>query len=141
MSDTSIKAKTAAYLLLKKEIEDRKEMQDALKKELAPYLDAAETNARGSHVIPFEEPLEIDGVRYASLQRVKKYSKVLDEDAVVEWAYANLDERTRDELIVTVQHVNHDVLWDLYARDVLTQEEHDSFYETTITWAFSPTKE
>lgn len=136
----AIQAKVAAYLLLNKEIADRKKQQENIKNELEPYLLEAETNARGSHVIPFAEPLEVHGQKYASLQKVRKESKVLDEDKVIEWAYTTLTERDRERLIVTVQHIDMDVLWELFVADMLTKEELDSFFEVNITWAFSPTK-
>lgn len=140
MSDVVIKAKVAAYLLLNKEIADRKLAQDNIKKELEPYLQEAETNSRGSHVIPFKEPLEIAGKRYASLQKTRKESKVLNEDKVIEWAYQILSEYDRDRLIVTVQHVDQDVLWDLFVNEELTQEELDSFFDVTVSWSFNPTR-
>src|SRR6476469_5853834 len=71
-SDASVKAKVAAYLLLNQEIADRKAQQENLKRELDPYLREADTNARGSHVIPFSEPLKVNGKEYGSLQRTKK---------------------------------------------------------------------
>jgi hypothetical protein len=139
-SDTSIKAKVAAYLLLNQEIADRKTAQENIKKELEPYLRDAETNARGSHVIPFAEPLKVGDKQYASLQKTKKVSKVLNEDRVTRWAYEVLSEYDRDRLLVTVQHVDQDVLWDLFVNEELTQEELDSFFDVNISWAFSPTK-
>lgn len=142
MSDNaSVKAKVAAYLLLAQEIKELKASQDRIKTELNPYLDEAETNSRGSYVLPFSEPLEIGGQRYKELQRVRKESKVLDEEKVIEWAYQVLTEKQRDELIVTSQHVDQDVLWDLYVNEELTKEELDSFFNVTVTWAFQPTKE
>jgi len=140
-SDMVVKNKVAQYLLLKKEIEDRKTLQDSLKKELDPYLQKADTNARGSHVLAFEEPLEVHGQRYSSLQKTRKESKVLNEERVKDWAYLTLSERELERLVVTVQHVDQDVLWDLFVNEELEQEELDSFYDTTVTWAFSPVKE
>lgn len=139
--NAAIKSKVAQYLLLNREIADRKTMQDNLKQELEPYLQAAETNARGSHVIPFNDVLEVNGKRYASLQKTRKESKVLNEDKVIEWAYQTLTEREIERLIVTVQHVDQDVLWDLFVNEELTQEELDSFFDVTVSWSFNPTKE
>jgi hypothetical protein len=135
-----VKAKVGRYLLLNQEIKDLKQQQEDIKNELSPYLSAAETNARGSHVLAFEEPLEVSGQQYASLQRVKKTSKVLNEERVVRWAYENLTEYDRERLLVTVQHVDQDVLWDLFVNEELTQEELDSLQDVNVTWAFSPTK-
>jgi 3-deoxy-D-arabino-heptulosonate 7-phosphate (DAHP) synthase class II len=133
----AIKAKVAAYLLLNREIADRKAAQEDIKRQLDPYLREAETNARGSHVIPFSEPLEVAGKQYASLQKTKKVSKVLNEQRA-------LDFLSRDQAfeaaIVTVQHVDQDVLWDLFVQDMISQEELDSFFDTTVSYSFNPTR-
>lgn len=151
ISDTSIKAKVAAYLLLNKEIADRKGLQEGIKKELEPYLRDAETNARGSYVIPFEQPLKVDGKEYASLQKTKKVSKVLNEQRVIDFLMdrANSEDEhwmgwddlvSNSGVIVTVQHVDQDVLWDLFVQDMISQEELDSFFDVTVSWSFNPTK-
>ena len=142
----AIRAKVAAYLLLKQEIDDRKAMQENLKKELDPYLQAAETNARGSHVIAFSEPLEVNGKRYASLQRQRKESRLLNEERALQLLKEKADDgQWTNELylepIITIEHIKHDALWDLFARDFLTEEEYDSLFDVTTTWAFAPTKE
>jgi len=142
----AIKAKVAAYLLLNREIAERKEMQENLKKELDPYLLEAETNSRGSHVIAFSEPLEVNGKRYASLQKQRKTSKVLNEERVLQFLNAKADEGQLEderylEPVILVQHVDHDALWDLFSRDLITEAEWDSLFDVTVTWAFAPTKE
>lgn len=150
--NSAVKAKTAAYLLINDEIKQLKLKQENLKKELSPYLAEAETNARGSYVLTFDDPLEVLGQRYASLQRVRKESKVLNEERVMDWLAAKVDSDDEADIhwddivsnagvIVTVQHVDQDVLWDLFVQDLITQEEFDSFLDVTVTWAFSPVKE
>ena len=150
--NAAVKSKVAQYLLLNKEIADRKAMQDNLKQELEPYLQEAETNARGSHVIPFSDVLEVNGKRYASLQKTRKESKVLNEQRVIDFLMerANSDDEywagwddlvSNSGVIVTVQHVDQDVLWDLFVQDLITQEELDSFFDVTVSWSFNPTKE
>lgn len=151
-NNAAIKSKVAQYLLLNREIADRKIMQDNIKQELEPYLREAETNARGSYVIPFQEPLEIAGKRYASLQKTRKESKVLNEERVIDFLmeransedehWAGWDDLVSNSgVIVTVQHVDQDVLWDLFVQDMISQEELDSFFDITVSWSFNPTKE
>lgn len=149
-SDTAVKAKVAAYLLLNREIADRKNLQESIKQELEPYLREAETNSRGSYVIPFAEPLDVGGKQYASLQKTKKVSKVLNEQRVVDFLNQKAIDASPDgrpfsdskwySPIVTVQHVDQDVLWDLFVQDMISQEELDSFFDTTVSWSFNPTK-
>jgi hypothetical protein len=147
----AIKAKVAAYLLLNQEIADRKKTQEDIKKELEPYLRDAETNARGSYVIPFNNPLEIAGKQYGSLQKTKKVSKVLNEQRVIDFLMerANSEDEhwmgwddlvSNSGVIVSVQHVDQDVLWDLFVQDMISQEELDSFFDVTVSWSFNPTK-
>lgn len=149
MSDISIKTKVAAYLLLKKEIEDKKKQQENIKKELEPYLAQAETNARGSYVLPFGEALEVNGQRYKELQKTRKESRILNEERAIKFFRdkADSEEPGWDDLvdssgvIVYVPHIDQDVLWDLLVQDMITQEEFDSLIDVTVSWAFSPTKE
>lgn len=138
MSNPAIRAKTAAYLLINEEIKDLKARQNNLKMELEPYLQEADTNSRGSHVIAFGEPLEVAGKRYASLQKLRKESKVLNEERALMF----LTQDAAFEVAVdNIQKVNQDGLWYLFVEDLITQEELDSFFDTTVTWAFSPVKE
>jgi hypothetical protein len=147
----AIKLKVAKYLLLNREIADRKKAQEDIKRELEPYLSEADTNARGSRVIPFSEPLEIAGTRYGGLQKTKKVSKVLNEQRVIDFLMERVDSEDEhwagwDDLVsnsgvlVTVQHVDQDVLWDLFVQDLISQEELDSFFDETVSWSFNPTK-
>jgi len=143
-----VRNKVSAYLALKADIENLKGMQDNIKKELSPYLSEAETNTRGSYVIPFTEPLEMNGQRYKGLQNVRKESTVLNEERTIEFLKVKSLTMHPVEIVeeylapvIKVEHVDHDALWDLYARDLLSKEEYDSLFDTTVSWAFSPTKE
>lgn len=137
-NDFLVKNKMAQYLLRQADIKELQAEQVRLKEELEPYLSAAPTNARGSHVIEFAEPLELDGKRYKSLQKVRKESKVLNEERAL--AFLTSDQAFECAL-VTVQHVDQDALWDLYVNDFITEEELNSLFDITETFAFSPTKE
>jgi hypothetical protein len=147
MDDAVVKAMTGKYLLLAQEIKDAKAQQEAVKEQLAPYLDNAEPNARGSLVIGFEEPLEVFGQKYKGLQRVRKESKVLNEERVIEYILECTSAGRKDGMVngIKVLHqtweVDQDGLWEMFVNDMLTQEELDSFFDTTVTWSFLPTKE
>lgn len=148
MPNASVKAKVAAYLLLNEEIKERKAQQNILKAELEPYLEEAETNARGSRVIPFSEPLVVGNNRYASLQKVRKESKVLNEERVFEWikkksltVFTKREQDILSDIVVSVEHIDQDRLWTALVEGLLTEEEFDSLLDVTETWAFSPTKE
>ena len=137
-NEAIVKNKSAAYLLLARDKKRIQEQMDNIKNELEPYLLESETNAKGSYVIPFSELLEIGGTKYKSLQKVRKESRVLNEDRAL--AFLTQDQAFESAL-VTVQHVDQDALWDLYVNDFISQKELDSFYDVTVTWAFQPVKE
>lgn len=147
MDNAAVKAKTAKYLLLAQEIKDAKAEQERVKAELAPYLDNADPNARGSLVIPFDELLEVNGQRYKGLQRVRKESKVLNEERVIDYILETTSAGRKDGMVgnIKVLHqtweVDPDGLWELFVNDMLSQEELDSFFDTTVSWSFLPTKE
>jgi hypothetical protein len=151
MSELVVKTKTAAYLLINKEIAELKDRQQKIKDELEPYLAEAEQNSRGSYVIPFGESLEIHGQLYKGLQKVRKESRVLNEERVLQYlkdkaVYESPDGRPFADSrwyapVLKVEHVDQDALWDLYARDLITQEEFDSFFDSTVSYSFLPTKE
>jgi hypothetical protein len=138
LTENVIKNKVAAYLLLNAEEKALKEMKERLKAELEPYLQQAEENSKGSKVIAFSEPLEVAGARYKSLQKVRKESRVLNEERALEYL---LKDQAFEAAIVTVHHVDQDALWEYFVEGLISQEVLDSFFDTTITWAFSPTKE
>lgn len=152
MEENLVKRKLSQYLLLKADIQAAQAEQARIKAELEPYLKAADTNARGSHVLAFSTPLEIDGVRYKELQKTRKESKVLNEERVIEWLDAKVNSRDEEDIYwddlvsnsdiyITVRHINQDTLWDWFVEGYISDEELSSFFDVNETWAFSPTKE
>lgn len=152
MSEFLIKSKVAAYLLLNEEIKDAKAQQAKLKEELDPYLESAQTNARGSRVLVFSDALQVGDTKYSGLQRVRKESKVLNEERVTEWLSAKQNSGSEEDIFwddlisnsdifITVRHINQDTLWDWFVQDLITQEELNSFFDVTESYAFMPTKE
>jgi hypothetical protein len=138
VDNAAIKAKMQAYVLLGQEIESNKKLREKLKQELLPHVQEQDTNSKGSHVLEFDEPLPIGGSKYKSLQYIPKQSKVLNEERTLEFLKRD---QAFECAIVTVEHVDQDALWELFVNDQITQEELDSFFDTTITWALTPTKE
>lgn len=151
-TDGLVRNKMAQYLLLRAEIRELEAQQKRVKEELDPYLLSAPTNARGSYVVEFDDALEIDGVRYKSLQKTRKESKVLNEERVTEWLSAKQDSELEEDIhwddlisnsdiFITVRHINQDTLWDWFVNEYITEEELNSFFDITESFAFSPTKE
>ena len=145
-----VKAKVARYLMLREDIAELKKDMEDVKKELDPYLSEGRENAKGSRVLDFTEPLTVSGKVYPGVQKTRKVKKSLNEDRVLEFLRARAVELgpqgaitdTRYlEPIVTVEHVDFDALWDLHVRDLITEEELDSFFDEDVTWAFTPISE
>lgn len=147
MDNAAVKAMVGQYLLLGQEIKDAKAAQETVKDRLAPYLDNAEPNARGSLVIPFEESLEVNGQAYKGLQRVRKESKVLNEARAIDYILECTSAGRKDGMVndIRVLHqtweLDGDGLWEMFVQDMIDQETLDSFYDTTVSWSFLPTKE
>lgn len=136
--DLVTRTKVARYLLLNEEAKSIKAQQAELKAELEPLLLAADTNARGSHVLGFSQPVSVAGVNYTNLQRVRKESKVLNEERALEFL---LKDQAFETAVEQSYHVNQDALWELFVEDFIDQATLDSFFDITVSWAFQPTKE
>ena len=136
--NAAVRAKMQAYVLMGQDIEEMKKRREQMKRELLPHVKAQETDAKGSHVLEFEESLNIGGTKYKSLRYIPKQSKVLNEERALEFL---LKDQAFETAVDTVHHVHQDGLWQLFVEDFITQEELDSFFDTTITWALHPTKE
>ena len=152
MSEDLVKRRLAQYLLLGQDIKRLQEQQKDVKAQLDPYLDQAETNARGSYVIPFTDSLQIGETRYKAVQRVRKESKVLNEERVIEFLDAKQNSEDEDDIywddLISnsniyeyIRHVNQDVLWEWFVNDYISEEELNSFFDVTESYAFLPTKE
>lgn len=138
MSEEFVKRNLAKYLLIGQDIKRLQEEQRLIKSDIDPYLDQADTNARGSYVIGFTDSLQIGETRYKAVQRVRKESKILNEERTL--AFLKQDQAF-EHAIITVEHVDQDALWNLFVQDIITQEELDSFFDVTESFAFLPTKE
>jgi hypothetical protein len=139
-----VRHETAKYLMLMADSRDLAAEAALIKERLKPELLAAKTNARGSHVIEYSELLNVGNVKYKSTQLVRKEKKELNEERVLEFLHQKeYDTGEEDWLrpVDTIEQVNQDALWDLFVRDMITQEELDSFFDVGVTWAFQPTKE
>lgn len=152
MTEDLVRHKLSQYLLLKADINAAQAEQARIKAELEPLLQEAETNARGSRVIPFSSPLEIDGVRYKELQKVRKESKVLNEERVMDWLDAKVNSESKEDvywddlisnsdIFITVRHINQDTLWDWFVQGYITDVELSSFFDVNESFAFMPTRE
>lgn len=132
------RVKLARYLALRDEVNALKKQQELAKQEMLPYFSDARENAAGSKVIDFEEPLKSGGKNYSGVQYTKRVSRTLNEDAVLEWLDKHPEHR--DKVLKTVEVVDQDELWDLFATDVIDDLTFKSFQKESVVWAFDPLK-
>lgn len=132
------RVKLARYLALRDEVNALKKQQELAKQEMLPYFSDARENAAGSKVIDFEEPLKSGGKNYGGVQYTKRVSRTLNEDAVLEWLDTHPE--YRDKVLKTVEVVDQDELWDLFATDEIDELTFNSFQLESVVWAFDPLK-
>jgi hypothetical protein len=117
---------------LAREFQDRKELvevaikrMDAVKKELSSYVDTqGTTDDKGNRWVPTEE---------YTLKRERRVSRVLDGDAVEQWAReANL----WGAVSTSVEMVDENKLLSLGLADPDLNNTINSFYTERETWAF-----
>lgn len=132
------RVKLMKYLALRDEVNALKKQQELAKKEMLPYFEEARENAAGSKVIDFEEPLKSGGSSYGGVQYTRRVSRTLNEEAVLEWLDANPE--YRDKVLKTVEVVDQDEIWDLFASEIIDDLTFKSFQVESVVWAFDPLK-
>lgn len=132
--DTSVLGKVKKFITLKRRIDDLTKEQSVLKTELSNFVDEfGEFDAKGHRV--FELPEEIDG--YVSLQRQRRVSQKLDpEEAERILKEKGLTNRCYQLLPV----LDEDAVMSCLYEGLLTEEEVDTMFPKTETWAFIPLK-
>lgn len=133
-SSNPITSKVRKYLSIKGRIDDLSKEQSALKAELSDLVDNEGTPDEKGHIW-YSLPEEVDGV--VSLQRQRKVSQRLD----AETAETVLKERglaARCYKLVPVLD-EAEVMACLY-EGLLTEEEIDTMFPKSVSYAFIPSK-
>lgn len=132
--DTGLLGKVRKFVSLKRNIDDLVKEQSVLKTYLSDFVDEfGEYDARGHRIL--ELPEEVDG--YVSLQRQRRVSQKLDpEEAERILKEKNLTDRCYKLLPV----LDEDAVMSCLYEGLLTEEEIDTMFPKTETWAFVPLK-
>ena len=132
--DKTLLGKVKQYITLKRRVDDLVKEQTVLKTELSELVDAqGEFDARGHRVL--ELPEEVDG--YVSLQRQRRVSQRLDEEE----AKRILTEKNLTNRCYKLQPVlDEDAVMACLYEGLLTEEDIDTMFPKTETWAFVPLK-
>ncbi len=153
MSDLVVRTKLARYLDARAQMNLAKKQMEDVKEELKPYLDKARENAAGSKVLDLETKVNGPDLKeYSALQYTRKVKRVVNEERVLEFLRTKQNSQSEEDagwddwvsnsgVIITTEHVDQYVLWDAFVNDMITQEELDSFFSETVTWAFTPIAE
>ncbi|CAB4122132.1 hypothetical protein UFOVP27_66 [uncultured Caudovirales phage] len=129
-----IVSKVRKYVSLRSRIEDLTKEQSVLKSELSTLVDSEGTPDEKGHIW-YSLPEEVDG--YHSLQRQRKVSQKLDDDTARSiLKQKNLTARCYKLVPVLDES---EVMACLY-EGLITEEEVDSMFPKSISYAFIPSK-
>ena len=126
--------KVRKYVSLRGRIEDLTKEQSVLKIELAEIVDNEGTPDEKGHIW-YSLPEEVDG--YRSLQRQRKVSQKLDEDT----ARTILKQKgLTDRCYKLVPVLDESEVMACLYEDLLSEEEVDSMFPKSVSYAFIPSK-
>lgn len=129
-----IVTKVRKYIALRGRIEDLTKEQSTLKSELSDIVDLEGTPDEKGHIW-YSLPEEVDG--YVSLQRQRRVSQKLDEqEAARILRQKNLSDRCYKMVPVLDEAEVMACLYD----GLLTEEEIDSMFPKSVSYAFIPSK-
>lgn len=129
-----IVSKVRKYVSLRSRIEDLTKEQTVLKTELSNLVDTEGIPDEKGHLW-YNLPEEVDG--FKSLQRQRKVSQRLDEDT----ARAVLNQKSlTDRCYKLVPVLNEAEVMACLYEGLLTEEEVDSMFPKSVSYAFIPSK-
>jgi hypothetical protein len=132
--DPGFMTKVVDFITLKRRIDDMTKEQSSIKADLSELVDTVGEPDEKGHLW-LRLPHEVDG--YTSLQRQRKVSQSLDEDA----AESLLKEKGLYERCYVQQPVlkEDEVMACLY-EGLITEEEIDKMFPKKVSWAFLVSK-
>ena len=126
--------KVRTYLSIKGRIDDLTKEQSTLKKELSDIVDEEGTPDEKGHIW-YSLPEDVEGIK--SLQRQRRVAQSLDQDIAEELLKEkNLSDRCFKMVPVLDEA---EVMACLY-EGLLTEEEIDSMFPKSVSYAFIPSK-
>ena len=123
-----------AFALDKKSMDHLKAHQDKIKKNLLAALEEqGEVDDKGHRWITFPDAVE----GFTGMQRQRRVSQSMDEEA----ADKLLTERgLRDQCYKTIEVLDQDVVMGLLYEGVLSEQDIDTMFPSTVSYAFVPVK-
>lgn len=129
-----IVSKVRKYVNLRSRIEDLTKEQSALKAELSDLVDNEGTPDEKGHLW-YSLPEEVDG--YISLQRQRRVTQKLDEN---EASHILLSKDLTERCYKMVPVLDESEVMACLYEGLLTEEEIDSMFPKSVSYAFIPSK-
>jgi hypothetical protein len=123
-----------AYIKYKKQLDELKKAQDIVKARLMEVVEKYGDEDDKGHYW-FDLPGEVDG--YVGMQRQKRISQKLNLGAAEDLLASK---GLTETCIEMVPSVNEDAVMAAYYEGKLTEDDIDTMYPKSITWAFVPVK-
>lgn len=132
--EEGITAKVRKFISIKNQLADLSKEESALKKELSELVDSTgDVDDKGHKWIYL--PVEVEG--YKALQRQRRVSQSIDSETV---ARILSEKKLKDRCYKLVPVLDENEILTCMYEKLLTEEEVDSMYPKSITWAFVPSK-
>jgi hypothetical protein len=123
-----------AFVGLKRQIDDLTKMQNEIKTRLVEAVEKyGDTDDKGH--IWYDVPDAVDG--YKGMQRQRRVSQKLDIDAALKLLDGT---PLADRCLKMVPSLDEDEVMACMYEGLLTEEDVDTMYPKTVTWAFIPVK-
>ena len=132
--DPGFMVKVSEFLGLKRRIDDMSKQQSILKSELSELVDTIGEPDEKGHLW-LRLPHEVDG--YTALQRQRKVSQTLDEDAATNILKTK---GIYDRCFVMRPVLKEDEVMACLYEGLLTEEEIDEMFPKKVSYAFIPSK-
>jgi hypothetical protein len=130
--------KTRQFLALKFQEADIVTRKNKLRDEVSAHVDATgEVDEKGSKFWKLDPPIEFNGQKFTEVKRERRVSQSIDEEKVEALVTAK---GIRDRVFkqVTQEVLDQDELYVLNQEGVLSDEELDSLWVETESFAFKP---
>lgn len=127
--ENDFKVQAKEYVYLKKELEQLEKRQKEIRKEIFEHLDLnGEEDSKGNLFVELEEPID----EYVAVVKQRRVSRKIDEQKAEELIESR---GLQDKLYKTIRVVDEDALMAALYSDELTEDDIDSIYPASITWA------
>lgn len=139
------------FLFFRDDESEAKKKKETARNAIKEYFEKASKareDENGHKYLDFDEPIQINGVRYKGLQNQRKVSSGIDVDLVEAWfdnpandpGYYRQSLKERVFKPVTTIEFDQDELYVLNQEGILPDDVLDSFMAQNVTWSLTAVK-